>query len=893
MTPESEKRAIPVKMSSRVLRKLQKEQEQEKQLAALRAEAEDDNESEDEHSSSIGVKSRPVTNAFDMLEGADDDAESEPEEANEENEETDQKSGSIGPDKPTASSSTPSNLAATKKKKKKQKKGKDKSISQDTKDNAIDDMDEIDRALKELSTKHDQQSVRGGGVSGDHEEDSDERLWEILATKRLGIDSRNLNPVNEMKSLFGNIALEGSTSSRGSPRAPQRQRDQNQQGGLDLETALTGRHSPASKGKELGALANRRNVFVQGHNDWPLGTSGGLSMKSEGTLNSFEKHFSIVHSTTYMEVQREFRQCVESMQAENMIQLLRLNPYHIATLLQVSEIAKHQGDHSVSADLLERALYTFGRSVHSSFPAALRDGTVRLSFTEPNNREMYLTIWRYIQNLSMRGTWRTAFEWAKTLLQFSTVNDPYGMTLMIDQLALRGRQHVSFISLCSAEAYGQIWSHLPNIQISLSLAHLRSSQPKLARQTLALAMHQYPYILSALASALDISPLPKYLWGKLPTTDAEKLYTELYITRAKDLWNTPETTALIVEVAETISHYKDVTSAPPAPKLEISLEEARHIMLLEIPSLIALLPRKFTAMSTSSSDVLPPPDSIQQSIFTSRAPASAAATDASGFSALAAILNAASAGATAPVAGVSGLLTRAMHWFQSPADPNEPRNERGETDGAAALRELHENVPPDVVQELLQMHMTESDMDDPYHQRGADDEEFEVDSDSDRTGIPELDDLLATPHFGMTDSRPRFEYWRPEREPPIVEGPLQRSLVATVEDEDNDEEDEDDQDDLPSWSEGTVPSHPPPTHQLFVPREQSHATDPDSNNPQRVQRWLLSTGLQQLQDDTSSLAEYVRKLKGLRQRDRDWTLSIVRQRAGNALAEMVKTALES
>src|SRR4051812_34051130 len=45
--------------------------------------------------------------------------------------------------------------------------------------------------------------------------------------------------------------------------------------------------------------------------------------------------------------------------------------YHISLLLQVSKIAKDQGDHSLSSDLVERALFTFGRVSLSSFSTKL------------------------------------------------------------------------------------------------------------------------------------------------------------------------------------------------------------------------------------------------------------------------------------------------------------------------------------------------------------------------------------------------------------------------------------------------------------------------------------------------------------------------------------------
>ena len=242
-----------------------------------------------------------------------------------------------------------------------------------------DSEDEVDRALKELKVKTQ--------VHNAAQDERDSTLdWEASATKQLAIDTKSLNPVNEMKSLFGSVALEG--ESRAAPRTQQQQRRRgNQREGLDLATALTGTHSRASRGKELGMLAGRRNVFMQGKEEWPFASSGGLSMEHDQSPSSFDKRYNIMHSSAYQETQRQFRMVVESYDPQQMINLLMLCPYHIATLLQVSEIAKHQGDHSVSGDLLERALFSFGRSVHSSFPMAMRDGTARVSFDKVANRD--------------------------------------------------------------------------------------------------------------------------------------------------------------------------------------------------------------------------------------------------------------------------------------------------------------------------------------------------------------------------------------------------------------------------------------------------------------------------------------------------------------------------
>ncbi|KAI1616735.1 transcriptional repressor TCF25-domain-containing protein [Exophiala viscosa] len=869
-------------MSSRALRKLQREQELQRQVAAATKAYEEAEESEEDEPSQAPAISKPV-NAFDMLEGVEDgDEESEPE----------QPQPNTHPSTSEPPAREDSRLASTpsSKSRKKKKKGKGKAkgkanTNESTRQNEGSG-DEVDRALRELAAKNN----KGKGAPTDSQDAS---TWERTATKLLAIEEKNLNPVNEMKSLFGNIALEGQEA-RSSPRN-QRRRDQNQQGGVDLATALTGRYCVASKGKELGALAHRRNVFVQGREEWPLATSGGLSMENIPDPESFEKKYNIVHNNLYQETQAHFRMVVESMDPQRMIGLLSMYPYHIATLLQVSEIAKHQGDHAVSGDLIERALFSLGKSVHSSFPASLRNGIARVPFDKPANRELYLAIWRYIKNLEMRGTWRTAFEWAKILLQLNTLTDPYGVTLMIDQFALRGRQHSQLIALCSDDGYGPAWDFLSNIQISLALAYQKSGKPREARRQLAIAIHKYPYILSALATALDISPLPKSLWAKLPSTDAEKLHTELYVTRAKDLWNTPETISLLVEVAETLPHYSaDIAAAPPAPKLEVSLEEARHVMLLEIPALIALLPRRFTNMRTSSSDVLPPPDSLSD--FVARAPGE----NPWGDNTMQTIFNA--AGATAGATG--GLLQRIMNWFQTPAGPND---HSGVSEGEAAMRNLQDqlggDIPPEMIEQLLQIHLDDAGQDlelpegvTPAGLGMAGGWDYYQDAEQNNSSLTDNDE---------DDSMPELESIPGEE--PTAAPSMPRNPHAAMVEEDEDEDDahplsvaagravlrhadsdSEDEDTLPSLV--PAPAAPATSSRPAQPAPQTSPPE-DWSDPQRLQRWLLTTGLTDLQSKPETLALYVSRLKTLRKSQQDWVVSMVRQRAGASIEAKVWDAL--
>ncbi|KAI5281066.1 hypothetical protein KEM52_003986 [Ascosphaera acerosa] len=356
-----------------------------------------------------------------------------------------------------------------------------------------------------------------------------------------------------MKKLFGNIVLQSDAGGaaaggrRNQPRVA-----------LDLGTALTGRFSPASQGRDFGGLAQtgalRRNPLMQCKDEWPRAPSGGLGMEVVARRGGGVTEFRLVHNKAYADVQAQFELAAESMQPEALIQHLQFNPYHISTLLQVSEIAKHQGDHAVAADLLERALFNVGRAAHTTFGAQLRAGRARLAFTARANRELWLAGWRYLLNLGMKGTWRTAYEWAKLLLALAPAEDPYRVALLLDALAIRGRQQDHFVALCAAEPFAAAaadgrWGALPNIQCSLALAHLVRGDEAAAARQLRRAVARYPWIFCRLAQEHGVDPIPRAVWGAQPPDDAHALLTELYMERARDLWNRPEALDLIRRVA--------------------------------------------------------------------------------------------------------------------------------------------------------------------------------------------------------------------------------------------------------------------------------------------------------------------------------------------------------
>lgn len=297
-------------MSSRALRKLQREKEQQDQLVASKEDDATNDESEED------APMPKVLNAFDMLNQDEDEDEVNDSDVAE----PDHTEGALAKEnqvKPPESTKPKSKS----KKKKNKKKGK-APIQNDTPSKGVQtaakesQLDEIDLALKSLSTT----SKDGADVPlAAKIDEANLQLYRLLA-----VESKHLNALNEMKRLFGNVVLEnedeaGTAAAAGTPR--RRGRVQN----VDLGGALAGRHSPASRGQGLAGLALRRNPFILGKEEWPKATSGGLGMEMVEKLEDGTIEFRFVHNMIYQDVQRQFETCVESMDPQRMITLLQYN----------------------------------------------------------------------------------------------------------------------------------------------------------------------------------------------------------------------------------------------------------------------------------------------------------------------------------------------------------------------------------------------------------------------------------------------------------------------------------------------------------------------------------------------------------------------------------------
>ena len=291
-------------MSSRALRRAQKELEEKKIQERLAQDQQDEEESEPEPEVAPKTKAKPSLFAMLGDSGNVDD----------EDEDEDEPQGDVAPSAEASDDHAQVASNPSKKSKKKKKKAKGKGKTADTTESAAlakskSDVDEIDQALLSLNL-----SARGRANTGSGEQEAavSEEKKQLFSV--LSVDSPNLHDANEMKKLFGRATLQN-TEDEG------RHRQRGQQGGI--AAAIAGRNGPGAR--NLASLGLRRNIFIQGKEEWPRGTSGGLGMEIVEKRADGCVEYKFVHNRTYQDIQRQFQLCVASMDPERMVQLLHHN----------------------------------------------------------------------------------------------------------------------------------------------------------------------------------------------------------------------------------------------------------------------------------------------------------------------------------------------------------------------------------------------------------------------------------------------------------------------------------------------------------------------------------------------------------------------------------------
>eukprot|EP00045_Choanoeca_perplexa_P012014 m.129563 g.129563 ORF g.129563 m.129563 type:complete len:708 (-) comp15851_c0_seq5:245-2368(-) len=507
-------------------------------------------------------------NPFDLLMGADEDSS-----------DGDQDS-TVKPPEPQP---TPAN---SNKRKKKKRKKKAKAAPA-----AVEDADEVEAAIREVEEQLGHKLELRHDLTG-----SETAVAHGYTQGLLAVDMRMLDAEAEMRRKFN-------VSSGPGRRAPRGRRGRTVRAGM-----------------------------VKPQANWPRMQRTGLTMvQSEDLSPDGQRYFKLMHSPAYQEVQLRFLKAVRTMDPNAISMVLRHHPYHIDSLLQLSEVCKVSGDRQTAGDLVERAIYCLQASFHPNFKP--QTGCCRLNYAVYENRGLFLALYRHIDFLSHRGCWRTGLEFNKFLLSLSP-EDPLGAILWLDWFALRAGEYGYLRQMAVEWQQSRHLDKLPNFAFSTALAAFLQAQEvdntdqqqlltSQAEDQLQDALMRFPSFLTMMADKChanirpDILACPHFQPALSPNHSERniRMLLTLYVERCHDLWKPEHVMSWLHTGAEILM--LRLTTGPidqvdrytterknNYPQLPVSIQ--RHVVLADIGSVMAFLPTEVSGQGILAYDPLPP-----------------------------------------------------------------------------------------------------------------------------------------------------------------------------------------------------------------------------------------------------------------------------------------------
>ncbi|EDQ86435.1 uncharacterized protein MONBRDRAFT_33832 [Monosiga brevicollis MX1] len=575
-------------MSSRAVRRLlqQREQEAWANLAREVDEASEDEQSQDETASSPLPRAKPKPNLFAALNAGSESDDSEPD------------NGSTPEaNKQTATTPAPTTSKSKKKKKNKNKKknkkndaaGKNDEQATSLNDAAEPPLDDVDAAIAELQADLGSKWATRGA---DDDLDSAPKLRQNL----LDIDTRLLDADAELRRKFH-----------------------------------MGRQTQAPRrGRTV------RSSMVHPKDNWPRMQRTGLAMVlAPDEQEDGQRLFQLQHSPAYQEVQLRFLRAVRTMDPNAISAVLQHHPYHIDSLLQLSEVCAMGGDVATAADLVERAIYCLQAAFHPTFkPAA---GQCRMTYRTYHNRALFLALFRHIGYVRNRGCYRAALELTRFLFSLDPTDDPLGALLIMDQMALAAGENDLLVQMMEEWHWERHLESLPNFAFSAALAAWLAAQDlaegdqrralleEQAETRLLDALLRFPEVVPLMATQSGANFRPEVLQHrhfKLPLSlnSSEKnirLLVTLYLERCLDFWKPEPVIRWLHESALRLTQRLEaepelqataVTHAEGRktnyPFLPFNIQ--RHVLISNVSSAMALLPASATAEAVLAYDPLPP-----------------------------------------------------------------------------------------------------------------------------------------------------------------------------------------------------------------------------------------------------------------------------------------------
>ncbi|KAL5966213.1 Transcription factor 25 [Taenia solium] len=213
---------------------------------------------------------------------------------------------------------------------------------------------------------------------------------------------------------------------------------------------------------------------------WPLMVNHGLEMKTSTGADG-RSMFAFTHSKEYSKQQKAFYALQDMMDPNTLSMVLSKAPYHVDTLLHLSDYLMHQDQSEVAVDMMERALYACQSAFHLTFNFAT--ASCRMDYRVQENRSFFVAIFRYLSYVASRSCYRAALEYSKVLLLLDPDNDPLAIILAIDFLAISTEEYEFLIDFYDIWNPKRNLNLLPNFAFSMPLVRwLQRNRPRKRKQ---------------------------------------------------------------------------------------------------------------------------------------------------------------------------------------------------------------------------------------------------------------------------------------------------------------------------------------------------------------------------------------------------------------------------
>lgn len=481
------------------------------------------------------------------------------------------------------------NETKRKKKKKRQKKSEGLKVQQtDLRDG--EEIDEIERTVREVN------KLLGDPGLGCSSQTADQAQWVEQTSKEniLTVQHKHLNPYNELKRIFGSKTVQAEQSNR----------------------------------RNRGRSTHLRKTWLVSSSDVFRPTSGksGLSMSLDNSMECSDnvQYFVYEHSPSYRQVQMRYLEAVESLDPQNILNIIETHSYHVDSLLQFAEFCKSSEDLARAAGFTQGALYYLECAFHPMFN--LTTARCRLDYRKQQNRALFITLFKHLGFVGGRACYRTSLEFCKLLLSLDPDGDPLAVVLALDFYALRAREYEWFVEFCNLWDSTRNLTQLPNIAYSLALAHFHLGDRTVADEILQNALIMFPGVLIPLLDKCGIQADAKAttheffnLKAKASTSPALEKLQALYIARSYHLWKEAdilpwlqESVHAVVSRVDSKDDYVKFCQVKRSKRYQGKLPKniLRHIILSDLKDVTVNGQEVQDTGLILSIDPLPPVDSI-------------------------------------------------------------------------------------------------------------------------------------------------------------------------------------------------------------------------------------------------------------------------------------------